>query len=273
MVEQESQVPAEEAASPGIEATEEEDYRDDGATMITAEMALASVETPTEAEAMIGDRLSGASDPALLDEVRDELEQVDFIGQPRDLAQFDPTVFDEFDDEFAGDDAVQEDVPPALDPEELRRQRLVAECNEQAHQYICGWLSFEFAKSHPMLGTPTGRILNREQIQPWLERVSRGGLRNPDQGFVEQVRLWDAQFDLYMGGPFHISYEKNVIANFVRVLVEKFPQWDVAILNKYATFRLFCRIKYLERIRKEENRKRLESNRAKRKKRQFMPDT
>ena len=198
---------------------EEEDYEDDGAEMITAEMAMASVDTPAEAHAMVGDRLAGASDPLLLDEIRDELEQDDFIGQPVNQSPFSAEVVDEFVEERDIDD---EGGAATVDPEEYRR-KMAAECNEQAHQYICGWLSYEFAKTHPELGTPTGRMVNREQIQPWLERVSRGGLRNPDQGFVQQVRLWDAEFDRYHGGPFNISYEKNVIANFVRVLEGKFP--------------------------------------------------
>ena len=259
--------PAEGAQVPDEDEDEIED-EDDGAEMVTAELAMGTVDTPAQFDAMVADRLIGASDPDLLGEVRDELEEEDFVGQRVNLSQFDEQIDDEF-----GEVPDDDDEADTIDPEEELEQRRVAECNEQAHQYICGWLSYEFANTHPELGTPTGRMSSRFEIQPWLEKVSRGGLRNPDQGFVDQVRLWDSEFDKYHGGPFNISYEKNVIENFVRVLVEKFPQWDVAILKKYSTFRLFCRIKYLERIRKAENKERLESNRARRKLRQYVPDT
>ena len=233
--------------------------------MVTAEMASASVNTTAEGITMVSDRLTGATDQALLGEIRDELEEDDFIGQPVDPSQFENII--------DIDGVAEAEGEPAPFNQEEFRQRMVAECNEQAHQYICGWLSYEFRESHPTLGTPTWRMADRNEVQPWLERVSRGGLRNPDQGFVEQVRLWNASFDEYHGGPHNISYEKNVIENFVQVLAGKFPQWDLAILRKYSTFRLFCRIKYLERIRKAANRERLDSNRAQRKLRQWVPDT
>ena len=287
MVEVQAQEPEPPQAEAETADETDEVLRDDGAEMVTAGWAMASLDEEQEAAAAVSDELNtGAADPDrfagavnsfFLEEVRDEIDNEELFGQPMNLSDFNEDVEDEFegepvladlDDEWLG--AVEVDA-------DLLRQQLLeesaAECEEQAFQYICGWLAHEFSQTHPELGTPTGRLLNRDQLQPWLERLSRGGLRNPDPGFVGQVRLWESAFNRYHGGNFSISYEKGVIKNFTKLLSEQFPEWDVAVLKKYAVFRTFCRMKYLERLRRAQNRERIESNRALRKKRQYRLDT
>ena len=274
------------------EEAEGEEQVDDGGAMVTAGWAMASLDDEQEEAAAVSDelntgaadpdRFAGAVDSTFLEEVRDEIENDEFLGQPIDLSDYDEEVDDTFepymddaDDGWLG--AMEVDADQLNEQlRERRREQLMeesaAECEEQAFQYICGWLAHEFAQTHPELGTPTARVLDRDQIQPWLERISRGGLRNPDPDFVEQVRLWETEFDRYHGGAHSISFERGVIKGFTKLLSQKFPHWDIAVLKKFAVFRTFCRMKYLERLRREENRERIESNRARRKMRQYRLD-
>ena len=260
-----------------VEAARDEEVQDflqreDDSWLITGEMAR-EVTADYEALGMSDGEAPAAADPGP-DDVIEELGTANYIGEPVDLLYNSGEEDDDNEDIDEPDAREETNGEDRLTDLAAYDEQLTAECQEQALQYITGWLSFQFCRTHPELGEPTGRMVAGEsEIPPWLERISRGGLRVPSPQFVDLVKKFEVEFDRYHGGAFNISKEKNVIKGFTQLLSEKFPEVDVAILKKYSVFRLFCRIKYLERIRKAENRKKLESNRALRKKRQFVPDT
>ena len=87
----------------------------------------------------------------------------------------------------------------------------------------------------------------------------------PTEAFKEQVRQWESAFDVLHGGNMSVDLEPLVIDRFTAQLVGDYPDWDKAVLKKYSVFKLHVRVKKLERVRREANRERLASNRARRK--------
>ena len=211
-------------------------------------------------------------------EMRDILEDLESF----DIDPFQPETVDDAisvgeSDQSGDDEDVDVDTEGAEggtedagdDIMELRRK-----LSRHAFEYVVGWLCHKFARTHPELGRPTGQLppLEDDEELSLIRRLSRGGLREPTPEFVVMVREFENLFNEFHGGLFNIDYGKDVIRRFTRVLEAKFPEMDPKILNKFSTFRLFLRIRTLERIRRAENRKRVESNRARRKKKQYVPD-
>ena len=232
-----------------------------------------------EADEVDGLQQAQSASPDASAEMRDILEDLESFDvdpfQPEDVEDAISVCYDsdESDVESDDEDDVEMDTEEATDgPEvdlELRRK-----LSEYGFEYVTGWLCKEFAKTHPELGRPTGQLppLGDDEERSWIRRLSRGGLREPTTELVALVREFEDLFNKFHGGLFNIDYGKDVIRRFTKVLEAKYPEIDPKILKKFSTFRLFLRIRTLERIRRAENRKRIESNRARRKKKQFVPD-
>ena len=151
---------------------------------------------------------------------------------------------------------------------EQHRQEVRAEVREDALQYVVGWLAFRFKESQPHLAEPTARVPTQDEDPSWIYWRSRGGLRVPTTEFMNQVRQWEERFDTFHGGNLSVNYDPLVIDRFTDLLVGDYPDWDKSVLKKYSVFKLHVRVKKLERLRKDANRERNASNRARRKARQ-----
>ena len=149
-----------------------------------------------------------------------------------------------------------------VDPKEATAK----EVSDEAFRHVCGWMAAKLAKSHRELGTPTARApLPDNANSSWTYRLSRGGLTVPTEEFVNTVRGFEVHFDAYHGGKFDVNTQPQVIKRFTQLLVQEYPDLDKAILQRYSTFRLHARVKFLERQRRAARREHLASNRARRK--------
>ena len=110
--------------------------------------------------------------------------------------------------------------------------------------YIAGYIAYKFKLEHPELGTKTSDIPWYEPTTfPWLEALSRGGLRQPTDHFFGLIQKYEEIFQSVHGNG--ISFEPNVIKNLQAKILASFPESKPAVALKYAKTRTHIRLKYL----------------------------
>jgi hypothetical protein len=118
------------------------------------------------------------------------------------------------------------------------------DCVNEGLSYVAGFIAAKLRTEFPELGNKTCEVNPFQRTNyPWLAALSRGGLTLPSVDFFNQVKQFEKVFQLYHGS--NISKESNVIKNFQKLLLQKFPALNPKIAIKYTRTRTFIRMKYL----------------------------
>jgi len=118
------------------------------------------------------------------------------------------------------------------------------DCPNEGLSYIAGFIAARLKNDFPELGQKTSEACPYQQTNyPWLTALSRGGLTQPSTEFFNMIKQFENIF-LQFHGP-TLSKESNVIKNFQKVLLQKFPSLHPKIAMKYSRTRTFIRIKFL----------------------------
>ena len=161
---------------------------------------------------------------------------------------------DEDDDDADAEDEVdrneeEEGVRSVHPPPPMDGQEKEFDVAESALVYVAGWLACKFQHEYEELSIGfTAQLPEDWEVDPWLAAISRGGLIQPSPLFVEQLKLFEKDFDDFHGGPHAIDLGKKVISRQVDLLCEKYAGADFchrAVIVKYVRFRTFTRMKYL----------------------------
>ena len=88
----------------------------------------------------------------------------------------------------------------------------------------------------------------------------------PAPWFLEIVKRWEAEFDLFQGGKLKISHEPDIIGRFSRRLRELHSDDGLLdVMEKFSTFRVHVRIKYLNKLRRDAAKEKRDARRSARK--------
>ena len=118
------------------------------------------------------------------------------------------------------------------------------DCQNEGLSYVAGFIAAKLRNEFPELGEKTSEVSPfQETNYPWLAALSRGGLTQPSTEFFNQIKEFENIFQLFHGS--NISKESNVIKNFQKVLLKKFPSLHPKIAMKYSRTRTFIRMKFL----------------------------
>jgi hypothetical protein len=110
--------------------------------------------------------------------------------------------------------------------------------------YVAGFIAAKFRNEFPELGQKTSDACPFQPTKyPWLTALSRGGLMQPSAEFLSQVKEFEKLFLSFHGS--NISKQNNVIKNFQKLLLQKFPSLDHKVALKYSRTRHFIRMKWL----------------------------
>lgn len=124
------------------------------------------------------------------------------------------------------------------------------DCSEEGIIYFAGYLAFKFRKDYPQLGSPTAWLPTPE-LSPWLESLSRGGLCQPSNSFIAQVKKMEKIFNKMHGSDLlNISF---VTQTLFTLLCDAVPDVPIPVLKKYSSTRTFIRLKYINRKAKDNN--------------------
>ena len=81
----------------------------------------------------------------------------------------------------------------------------------------------------------------------WLGLQSREGQMYPRDTLIEDVKKMDIVFKKYhQNGSDGLLRTANVIGGLVKELANEFPQYDAALLKKFAMCRTMRRMKYVQ---------------------------
>ena len=122
------------------------------------------------------------------------------------------------------------------------------DCEHEGLKYVAGYVAHSFLLENPELGQKSCEIPAFKSTAPWITALSRGGLVVPSEQFMKQIYEMEKVFvSIHKDS---ISYEKNIIKKFHKILVSRFPTLPSPVLKKYARTRTFIRIRFLNCQRK-----------------------
>ncbi len=149
---------------------------------------------------------------------------------------------------------IEVDIPVGQDLTEKQKQSA-----EEALKFIAGYIAFKKKKDHPTLGsfsyTPDTASC------PWIDIMSYGGLTRPSQEWLNQVKLFEEEFQKVHGT--EISREAKIIQSLETHLQEKFPVVPKDLVKFYSKMRIHFRLKYLRRQFKKSSEEKRNSRKAK----------
>ncbi len=125
---------------------------------------------------------------------------------------------------------------------------------KEALSYIAGYIAFKLKNEHPELGTKTTEnevwsdhdyCLKLDNSFFWISTLSQGGLMKPSQEFLSLVQSFEKDFESFHCGK--LAQRKKVIASFIQLLHQKYPETPLPIIKKFARTRSFIRMKELNK--------------------------
>ena len=109
-----------------------------------------------------------------------------------------------------------------------------------AMAYVCGFV----ARKDPSLGAPSSQTEDGPLEAVWVRVRSEGGLTIPTDDFYRKFLQMDEEFRLHhMLEPDQLSRKPRVVADFLAVLMRKFPTVPTAAMKTFARTRTFMRMK------------------------------
>lgn len=163
------------------------------------------------------------------------------------------STFEEEEDEFS------------FDAEHLENYKVTEESTiEQAGiAYIAGYLAYRTRGKDRTLGTPTGHLNNvlvKKQTSPqtWINKVSEGGLLQPNPEFLENVYSMENVFKEFNHASDMINKNPNYIKNLVMKMSSCVPNLSESVVKIFARTRMYIRIMELNSKIEQEKRQKSE---------------
>ena len=141
-----------------------------------------------------------------------------------------------------GDDQVLEE-PDLAASETVYATMQEVDSSAEAQKYLAGFIAHKLKEKHPELSAEG--TMEEEVDCPWIDVLSRGGLRKPSPSWLEQFLRFEGEFHNVHG--MSISRKSQVIKKMESHLHAKFPDVPADIIALYAKTRTHIRIKYMRR--------------------------
>lgn len=112
-------------------------------------------------------------------------------------------------------------------------------------RFVAGWVAHKHKIEHPEFGSRAFDYTKTKKSQPtWIEQLSKGGLTEPAEFWLNIVKDIESHFQNYHG-KVGLKSGPGVINNLLTILVSLYPDVPKKILKTYARVRTFIRMKYL----------------------------
>ena len=115
-----------------------------------------------------------------------------------------------------------------------------ADCTREALVYVAGYVANQFKQDHPELGGKES-IKCPSEVSPWLRCLSRGGLTQPTEEFLEEIKLLENKFQRHCQD--NLSRRCGALKAIVDDLVKGSPL-PHSVVAKFARTRFFIRIRF-----------------------------
>ena len=129
-------------------------------------------------------------------------------------------------------------------------------CNEIANdhlsseglKYVAGYVAAKLNRRFPQLGDITSKVNPGSTIvSPWIQALSRGGLRQPSVDWYQTVQSLETEFQHYHGDGKRIRHDHGVIKRLVYKLSANHPLVPKEAITLFIKARTFIRMRYINR--------------------------
>ena len=118
--------------------------------------------------------------------------------------------------------------------------------SDDALNYVAGYVAFKLRREHRDLGFVCGSVSMSAGVNnSWLQQLSRGGLRQPSESWLQTARCLERDFRSYHGSS--LRNERQVVSRLVTAMAIKHPLTPVAAIRCFVRTRTFIRMRYLNR--------------------------